>query len=128
MTWYTLAEGETLAQAIAAGKVTEVTTDTNGAATFAGLEDGTYYLRETVAPSGYNLLDSDVECVVNHDTDVTTNKPVGVSLTKQIQNTSGTILPSTGGIGTTIFYIAGGVLLIGAAILLITRKRMRVKE
>ena len=66
--------------------------------------------------------------MVEHETDGTTGKPVGVSLTKEIENVSGAVLPSTGGIGTHIFYIAGGVLLIGAAILLITRKRLGVKD
>ena len=50
------------------------------------------------------------------------------ALTTKVNNQSGSELPSTGGMGTTIFYVAGSILLIGAAVLLITKKRMGKKE
>ena len=55
-------------------------------------------------------------------------KAIGVSVTKEIANSSGTQLPQTGGIGTTIFYIAGAVLLIGAGVLLFVRKRVKYEK
>ena len=108
------------------GKVPEgatvVVTDSEGAASFEGLESGTYYLLETEAPDGYNILTAAVEVVVTAPVNDANGNPVGVSLIKPIDNNSGSTLPGTGGIGTKIFYIAGAVLLVGAAVLLIVRK------
>lgn len=103
------------------------TTDNNGAAEFIGLKDGIYYLRETVAPAGFNLLADDVEVTISH---TTVNQggqtfSVGVSQTSQILNKAGTTLPQTGGVGTTIFYVLGGVLLIGGVIAFITRRKLK---
>lgn len=106
------------------GDAAEVTTDDNGAAAFNGLKNGTYYLEETEAPAGYNMLTSDVEVKINgSDADTTT-------LTKkvEVENGTGSTLPETGGIGTTIFYAVGGVLVIGAAVLLVTKKRMSTRR
>ena len=91
-----------------------------------GFDNGTYYLEEITTPEGYNQLaarqkfiisDSNLDSVFNGDIFSTGS---GV----HVVNKSGTMLPETGGIGTTIFYIFGGVLVLGAAVLLITRKRV----
>lgn len=87
-----------------------------GEATINGLADGTYYLQEDKAPEGYNELTARVQVTVSADT-----AAVGVDLT--VANNQGTQLPSTGGIGTTIFYIAGGVLVLAAIIVLIAKRR-----
>lgn len=76
--------------------------------------DLTYYLREIAAPAGYNLITSDPQVIA----------AVDGSTIVEVPNGSGTVLPSTGGIGTTIFYIVGGCLILTAAIFLITKKRM----
>ena len=99
---------------------TEVTTDDNGAAAFNGLKDGTYYLVETAAPAGYNLLANEVEVTIN-GADAT---EASLTATAKVENSTGTTIPETGSIGTTIFYVAGGLLVLGAVILLITKKRM----
>ncbi len=106
----------------------------------AGLKDGeTYTLKETEAPSGYNEAE-DITFTVNFDeptasTDAvwSTNNGV-VTLNEEgnafeitVINLTGGLLPSTGGIGTTIFYIVGALLIIGAAIYLISKKRMSVE-
>lgn len=100
------------------------TTDDKGAAEFIGLKDGEYYLLETVAPAGYNLLKDPVEVTIADanaaEADLT--HTVGVA------NNTGAELPSTGGPGTTLFYILGGVLAVSAAVLLITKRRMRGEE
>lgn len=98
---------------------TVVTTDHQGATSFAGLSSGTYYLEEVKAPDGYNLLKEMVEVVVAEGENNNANIPVS----KSIANYTGTELPATGGIGTTIFTVTGAVLMIGAAILLLTKKR-----
>lgn len=104
-------------------EATKVTTDGNGAARFDGLQDGQYTLVETKAPAGFNLLTAGVNVTVTGTTDET-GEPVKVNLTQVVENQAGTQLPSTGGIGTTIFYVVGGILVVGAGILLITKKRM----
>lgn len=91
-----------------------------------GLDNGTYYLEEVVTPQGYNKLasrqkfiisDGNLDAVFNGDTFSTGS---GV----HVVNKSGTMLPETGGIGTTIFYILGGLLVFGAVVLMVTKKRM----
>lgn len=108
---------------------TEITTDATGKFTIKGLDADTYYLTETAAPAGYNKLAAPVTIVIGENGVVngTTEAPQGVDEVK-VLNQSGTELPSTGGIGTTIFYIVGGVLVVGAVVLLVTKKRMNNVE
>ena len=107
---------------------TEVVTDTNGAATFAGLESGDYYLHETESPVGYNLLTTDPMVTVSAPGDDGAGNEIGVSVTKEVANNSGSTLPETGGIGTTIFIVLGSVLLIGAGVMLFVRRRMNSEK
>lgn len=111
------------------GTVTEITTDATGKFTIKGLDADTYYLTETAAPAGYNKLAGPVTIVIGENGVVngTTEAPQGVKEVK-VLNQTGAELPRTGGIGTTIFYILGSVLLVGAAILLITKKRMSAEK
>lgn len=104
-------------------------TGENGEAFFGGLADGTYYLVETKAPAGYNQLDKPVKVEVHvgeHKTTVTSETQLSVTAT--VQNQAGTLLPSTGGMGTTVFYVLGAVLVVGAGVLLVTKKRMSRNE
>ena len=109
---------------------TEVTTNDEGKAEFANIADGTYFLVETVAPAGYNLLTASVEVTVAAVPSTTKDETTGdttttvVDIVAKVENSSGTELPTTGGIGTTIFYCAGAILAVGAFVLLITKKRM----
>ena len=99
---------------------TVVTTNEKGEATFGGLADGTYYLVETEAPAGYNPLTAPLEVKVEgSSTDITK-----LSVTAKVANKTGTTLPSTGGMGTTVFYVLGSALVLGAVVLLVTKKRM----
>lgn len=99
-----------------------------GKATVQGLDaNTTYYLEETEAPSGYNKLANRVIVAIENANLSTTmtgdtwnNGDGGI----QITNNSGTQLPATGGIGTTILYVLGSVLVLGAVVVLVTRKRM----
>lgn len=123
----------------AATTITTKTTDTSGAAEFAGIKDGTYYLVEFVAPDGYNRLDKpqsvivagtnvdDGTAKVENKADSTGRYDAAVDETANVQNNAGTELPSTGGIGTTIFYILGALLIAVCGVVLIARRRVSAK-
>ena len=119
--------------------------------TFKGLDDGDYILTETKTPEGYNSIDPieftvtashEVEWNGENRTDVLTSLTGTATtgnitftantdkseLATKVVNKQGITLPSTGGIGTTIFYVIGGVLMAGAAVLLITKKRMETEK
>lgn len=120
---------------------TVLTSPADGKLTMSGLANGTYYLKETEAPQGYNPLENDIEIKITAENWQTPTAPTakieyktstaeGASFaeaengTVKVENKTGTVLPGTGGIGTTIFYVVGGGLMVAAAILLITKKRM----
>ena len=95
--------------------VEEFTTVANTPIAFKGVDsDLTYYLRETQAPAGYNKLSDDVQVKPKND----------LSLVSEVGNNKGNELPSTGGIGTKLFYLVGSILTCGAFILLVVRRRM----
>ena len=99
---------------------TEYTSDEQGAVTaFTGLANGTYTLIEKTVPSGYNKAADSTFTVKEHD-----YTAANLEQTAEVTNNSGSELPSTGGIGTTIFYIVGAILVIGAGVVLVTRRRM----
>jgi len=101
--------------------VTEIVTGESGKFEIEGLEKGTYYLKETTTPAGYNTCDV-LTVVIGENGTLTQNGNTTTEVA--ILNQSGATLPETGGIGTTIFYVAGAILVIGAAVVMITRKRM----
>ena len=109
--------------------VTEITTDATGKFTIQGLDADTYYLDETKAPDGYNVLAGPITIVIGDNGVVngTAETPQGVDEVK-VLNQTGSVLPSTGGIGTTIFYVLGTILVLGAGVLLVTRKRMSAEK
>lgn len=134
-----------------AADATTLISDTNGLFKVIGLDDGTYYLEETKAPSGYNKLTNAVEVVITATTvnnqswnstpakaltklDVTADGKAGTGnvdtgiASINIANSKGSTLPSTGGIGTTIFYVLGGTLVVGSGIALVTKKRLGKNE
>jgi len=105
-----------------------ITSDAEGKIVIRGLDNKTTYsLKETVAPGGYNLPTDPFVLVLEKDSSGEASITPGTAATINIQNVAGTILPSTGGIGTTIFYIVGSILVVGAGIVLITKKRMSAK-
>ena len=108
---------------------TEVTTDVNGVARFDGLQAGTYKLEETAAPAGYNQLTKDIIIVLDKTGSATINGAASTledarSLTAGVANSTGTVLPETGGTGTVIFVALGALAVICAGVFLVTNKRM----
>lgn len=127
-----------------------LTSAEGGTFKIAGLDDGTYFLREIQAPNGYNLLEEDVQLVITATTangqdwnsgfatDALTGLTIAVDndaaqngvldtgiVNVTVENNGGATLPETGGMGTTLFYIIGGLLVVGAGILLVVRIRMK---
>ena len=132
-----------------------ITSVADGSFSISGLDDGTYYLREIKAPDGYNLLDADLRIDITATTangqewDIFTpgTALTGLTVATQlgddgartegtgnletgavaitVENNGGSTLPETGGIGTTIFYVAGALFVLCAGVLLFVRLRMR---
>lgn len=114
----------------------------DGILVFEGLGQGTYTIKETTTPAGYNTI-SDITVNITwagttDETDTSCDWTVeanGATVAKDgdvyqltIVNKSGSTLPETGGMGTTLFYIAGGILVLAAVVLLVTKKRMQNAE
>lgn len=111
------------------GTITEVESPQGGKFTFEGLGAGTYYLTETKQPDGYNKLAKSVkiEIDVNGAIKVDGNMIKGVDKLVEVENKTGTVLPSTGGMGTTMIYLIGGVLVLGSGVVLATKRRVKGK-
>ena len=115
------------------GGVGEFVTPSLGKITIKGLAAGKYYLTEIEAPKGYNKLNKDIEIEINSggaieykERDSTgPSSVVSFDTFIKIENKTGTVLPSTGGVGTTMMYIVGAVLLIGSGVVLITKKNVK---
>ena len=134
------------------GLTNQITTPESGVIVVKGVKSGSYEITEVTAPAGYNKLTGSVTVtavktgqisthttvyldengnITNTETDKTTKVNVDIdniaATAVVVVNKAGTELPSTGGMGTTIFYVLGSVLVIGAAVLLVTKKRMSTK-
>ena len=123
--------------------ITVVKNDEGTTFTFSGLDDGKYRLTETTTPAGYNTIDP-IEFTITAEHDVLSDDPAltslsgnatggeitftsnttAGSLSANVVNNAGAVLPETGGMGTTLFYILGSVLALGAGVLLVVKKRM----
>lgn len=108
-----------------AGTVTTITSPDSGKFKIQGLGAGTYYLTETKQPAGYNKLSGPVTVVI----DETGLVKVGESEANpvKVENKTGTVLPSTGGAGTTMIYLIGAVLVFGSGVVLATKRRVKNK-
>ena len=137
----------------AASKISkEVTTGPDGKINFAGLGEGTYTITETDAPSGFNLLKKPITVTITASGVSITGCTWGKTLTDPnnattagefvqgdkegtdsslpltVKNTEGSTLPSTGGVGTKLFYLFGGMLAVGSGVVLVTKKRMSYEK
>lgn len=106
----------------------EMKSAANGQFNVKGLDAGTYYLRETTTPEGYSTCtDTPIVISATHDGNRVNLDSSKLSTTIINKKAGGITLPSTGGIGTTIFYVVGGGLMVAAIVLLVTKKRMENK-
>lgn len=117
-------------------EVTEITTTDTGRFSIQGLKPGNYWLEETAAPKGYNKLKKRIKIAVgahgaitidgNYNADGTVS---GGNLEAEVgvENKTGTVLPSTGGAGTTMIYLIGAVLVLGSGVVLATKRRVKNK-
>ena len=105
--------------------VTEVTTPDSGKFTIKGLDADTYYLTETQQPDGYNKLSAPIKVVIDEEGKISVGDPGTEATTVEVENKSGTILPSTGGNGTSLIYFLGAVLALVSGVVLITKQRMK---
>ena len=103
--------------------VTAVTTPDSGKFTIKGLDADTYYLTETKQPDGYNKLSAPITVVIDDNGNITVDTTTVNEV--KVENNTGSVLPSTGGSGTTMIYILGAILVLGSSVVLITKKRMR---
>ena len=121
----------------------------DGVLRFEGLAEGTYTITEIKAPEGYNMLTQAITVVITCTEPVTVNTTTDAAEWKYtlsgavsqaekvaengiisitVENKAGSTLPETGGMGTTLFYVFGAVLMLGAAVLLVTKRRMNMAE
>lgn len=112
--------GDWITREKAPDNVSTVTTNASGIATVKGLDEGTYYFEEIVAPDGYSINEKDSECIITFNGEAATG-------TTTMVDTKLASLPSTGGIGTTIFTIGGCIIMIAAAGLFFASRRKSSK-
>ncbi len=110
---------------------TEITTTSTGEFSLEGLKPGKYYLGETAAPKGYNKLTKRIIVVLNDDGTLTVDGKTEIENQKivkvEVENNTGSLLPSTGGMGTTLIYLVGAALVLGSGIVLATKKNAKAK-
>lgn len=117
-------------------EVTEITTTDTGRFSIQGLKPGNYWLEETAAPKGYNKLKKRIKIAVgahgaitidgNYNADGTVSGG-NLEAEVEVENKTGTVLPSTGGAGTTMIYLVGAVLVLGSGVVLATKRRVKGK-
>lgn len=118
-------------------EVTEITTTDTGRFSIQGLKPGNYWLEETAAPKGYNKLKKRIKIAVgahgaitidgNYNADGTVSGG-NLEAEVEVENKTGTVLPSTGGAGTTMIYLVGAVLVLGSGVVLATKRRVKGKS
>lgn len=118
--YYRAATADEIENAAESGATTVIVV--NGSTVIEGLEDGTYYLTETKAPDGYNIAEGYFTALIRPGG----SDGAGNTVTVTVQNSAGSTLPSTGGMGTTILYAVGAVLVIAAGVTLVVRRRAGV--
>lgn len=112
-----------------AGTVITITSPDSGKFKIQGLGAGTYNLTETQQPAGYNKLSGPVTVVIDENGKVMVKKGANLedATEVKVENKTGTVLPSTGGVGTTMIYLIGALLVLGSGVVLATKRRVKGK-
>lgn len=127
-------EDQTVPTGYVAVENNEMITTANGKFNIIGLDHGTYTLKETTVPATYNPLDPVTITISADHKEVAGGASASMELTaastmnNKLVNKSGATLPETGGIGTTIFYVLGGMMFVGAALILVVRRKAEAGE
>lgn len=127
-------EDQTVPTGYVAVENNEMITTANGKFNIIGLDHGTYTLKETTVPATYNPLDPFTITISADHKEAAGGASAAMELTaastmnNKLVNKSGATLPETGGIGTTIFYVLGGMMFVGAALILIVRRKAEADE
>ena len=111
--------------ATATETTTPVKTSSTGKFKICGLDADTYYLKEIEAPKGYNRLSAPIKVVIDENGNITVNNVALTETEVKVLNNTGTILPTTGGNGTSLIYFLGAVLALVSGVVLITKQRMK---
>ena len=127
-------EDQTVPTGYVAVENNEMITTANGKFNIIGLDHGTYTLKETTVPATYNPLDPFTITISADHKEAAGGASASMELTaastmnNKLVNKSGATLPETGGIGTTIFYVLGGMMFVGAALILVVRRKAEADE
>lgn len=127
-------EDQTVPTGYVAVENNEMITTANGTFNIIGLDHGTYTLKETTVPATYNPLDPFTITISADHKEAAGGASASMELTaastmnNKLVNKSGATLPETGGIGTTIFYVLGGMMFVGAALILVVRRKAEADE
>lgn len=104
------------------GGNTTLVSPTEGRFEIQGLEAGTYYLKETEAPKGYNKIQKSIKIEILEDGSIEVDNNA-ITGDVRVQNNTGSILPSTGGMGTTLIYVVGSILVLASGIVLFSKRK-----
>lgn len=104
------------------GGNTTLVSPTEGRFEIQGLEAGTYYLKETEAPKGYNKIQKSIKIEILEDGSIKVDNNA-ITGDVRVQNNTGSILPSTGGMGTTLIYVVGSILVLASSIVLFSKRK-----
>ena len=108
------------------GATTTIDLKAHSSTEIQGLDKQQYSLTEIEAPKGYNKLTEDVTVTENDLTSA--DEVIAEGKSVEVENQAGSVLPSTGGMGTTLFYVVGAILVIGAGVILVARRRMNTER
>ena len=117
-----------LTYTVSDGTTATVNSFTAGDVEIRGLDVGTYYLVETSAPTGYNMVEYPIEITFTRNDKFESCNKMGTAHGITVVNKTGTLLPETGGTGRVILYSAGSIFTVAAIVVIVTKRRMKYEK